>query len=75
MVKAALKQYEQADQFYQQALKIHKQVGDVYHERDTLNNLGNLYKQWGQQSKAKQYFDQAREITRKLESGKAKKKL
>jgi hypothetical protein len=32
--------------------------------------MGNLYKQWGKQAMAKQYFDQAREITCKLQKGK-----
>jgi len=69
-VHAALKQYQEASRSYQEAVEIDKQVGNLSNERDTLNDMGNLYKQWGHQAMAKQYFDQAREITCKLQKGK-----
>ena len=47
-------------------------MGDVRGEERTLNDLGKVYEKWGQPSKARQYYEKARDIKSKLERVKVK---
>jgi hypothetical protein len=59
-------------EYYERSLEIERKVGDVRGEERTLNDLGKVYEKWGQPSKARQYYEKAREIKSKLELVKVK---
>src|SRR6266516_264062 len=53
-------------QFYERALLINREVGDRQGEGSTLNNLGRVFDDLGEHTKAKAVFEQALYIFREL---------
>jgi tetratricopeptide (TPR) repeat protein/CHAT domain-containing protein len=51
---------------FQQALKIAQKVGDRENEGESLNNIGKVYASLGQNAKALEYFEQARDVFENL---------
>jgi tetratricopeptide (TPR) repeat protein len=58
--------YSQTQAYFEEALAIHKEVGDIRGELSVLNNLGHLYENYGQLQKAVEYYSQAGEICQKI---------
>lgn len=61
-----LGQYAKAIEHHEQALVIHRQIGNVHGEGNTLGNLGNPYQNLGQYAKAIDYYEQALAIHRQI---------
>src|SRR6185437_7426015 len=61
-----LGQPEEARSYYEQALAIHREVGNRAMEGTTLNNLGTLAHSLGQPEQARAYFDQALAIFQEI---------
>jgi tetratricopeptide (TPR) repeat protein len=61
-----------ASEHYERFLEIERKVGDVRGKERTLNALGKVYEKWGQPSKARQYYEKARDIKSNLERVKVK---
>jgi tetratricopeptide (TPR) repeat protein len=59
-------QYDQALQNYQQALVIHREVGNRPMEGATLSNIGETYQAQGQYDQALENFQQALVIIREV---------
>jgi tetratricopeptide (TPR) repeat protein len=59
-------QYDEALNYYNQALVIAREVGDRVGEGDTLTYIGFVYKAKGQHDQALEYFNQALVITREI---------
>jgi len=59
-------QYEQALEYYNQALPISREVGDRSGEATTLNNIGLVYRSIGQPQQALEYYNQALPISREV---------
>lgn len=58
-----LKDYPKALEYYQQVLKIAREIGKSnYEETMALKKIGNLYKIMGNDSKAKEYLKQSEEL-------------
>ena len=51
--------YNQAVQTHQEALVIHREVGDRAGQGTTLSNIGGVYKSTGQPEQALEYFGKA----------------
>ncbi len=62
----ALGQKQQALWYFEQALTITREVGDLRGEGRTLNNLGAVYNALGQKQEALRYYQQALTITREV---------
>jgi tetratricopeptide (TPR) repeat protein len=54
-----LGQKQEALKYYEQALRIRREVGDRGGEGTTLNNLGGVYDDLGQKQEALKYYEQA----------------
>jgi tetratricopeptide (TPR) repeat protein len=63
---AALGDPRKAIQYYEQALKISRAIGDQRVEGNSLGSLGNAYRDLGQPDKAIEYHEQALKIARKI---------
>jgi tetratricopeptide (TPR) repeat protein len=61
MVEQEQRQWEQAEQYYQQALQIYIEYNDRYTQASTYHQLGLLEQQRKQWSQAREYFLQALE--------------
>ncbi|HZA25416.1 MAG TPA: tetratricopeptide repeat protein [Dehalococcoidia bacterium] len=59
-------QYREALNYYQQALVIHREVGDRTAEGATLNSIGAVYRSLGQYDQALQNYQQALVIRREV---------
>ncbi|MEM9274300.1 MAG: tetratricopeptide repeat protein, partial [Cyanobacteria bacterium P01_F01_bin.143] len=57
-----LRQYEQAKDYYQQALDIYIEYGDLYEQAHTYGQLGMLAEELSEFKQAKSYYLQALEI-------------
>ena len=57
---------EKALQKFEQALSIWQRVGEKKGEAACLNNIGLVYKSWGQYAKALEYYEKSLEIRRKI---------
>lgn len=57
---------EQTRIYFEEALGIHREVGDFRGELSVLNNLGLLYDNFGQLQKAVDFYEQAQEISIKI---------
>ncbi|MCJ7622245.1 MAG: CHAT domain-containing protein, partial [Anaerolineaceae bacterium] len=66
MAYLALAEYEQAEQYLQQALTIMQGQNDLYREAYVLNSLGELYFQISEYEQALGYLVQALEIQQKI---------
>ena len=53
-------------EYYEQALAIHKQVGNPRGEGETLNNIGSAYNNLGEYPKALEYYEQALAIHKQV---------
>ncbi|MFM6097027.1 MAG: tetratricopeptide repeat protein [Dolichospermum sp.] len=62
----SLGQYQTAIDFYQQSLKITREIGDVRGESISLNNLGNAYYSLGQYQTAIDFYQQSLKIKREI---------
>ncbi len=62
----SLSEFNQAIDFYQQALEICKEIGDRSGQANSLNNLGNGYYSLGQYQQAIQLYQQSLEIAREI---------
>ncbi|MFM6269940.1 MAG: tetratricopeptide repeat protein, partial [Dolichospermum sp.] len=60
----SLGQYQTAIDFYQQSLKITREIGDVWGESNSLGNLGGAYNSLGQYQTAIDFHQQSLKITR-----------
>ncbi|MBO0723438.1 MAG: tetratricopeptide repeat protein, partial [Blastocatellia bacterium] len=49
---------------FNESLMIRREIGDHYHEANSLNNIGNLYYILGEKQKALEYFNEALPIFR-----------
>jgi tetratricopeptide (TPR) repeat protein len=58
-----LGEIRKAIEYYENALKISKEIGDKHIEGNSLGNLGNAYSQLGEARKAITYYEQAWEIS------------
>ncbi len=67
MVAQDLRQYDQARDYYQQALEIKIEFGDRYSCASTYHQLGNVAQELRQYDQARDYYQQALEI--KIEFG------
>lgn len=67
-----LKQYQKAIVYYQQALKISRQIGNQTTESITLSNLSSCYGCLQQYQLASQYFEQALTLACKINHREAK---
>jgi hypothetical protein len=65
-VYVGIGQLQQALNFYQQALPIRKEVGDLSGEADTLIGIGTVYYQIGQLQQALNFYQQALPIKREI---------
>ncbi len=65
-VSNVLGQKQQALNYYEQALRIMREVGDRPGEGTTLNNLGHVYDDLGQKPKALDYYEQALRLRREV---------
>jgi len=61
-----LGQYEKALSYYEEALKIRREIGDVKGEGGCLNNIGIVYRNLGQYEKALSYYEDSLEIFREI---------
>jgi CHAT domain-containing protein/Tfp pilus assembly protein PilF len=61
-----LDQYPKALEYHQQALAIHREIGDRRQEGGQLTNIGNVYNRLGQYLKAVEYYQQASNIFREV---------
>ncbi|TFI52508.1 tetratricopeptide repeat protein [Mastigocladus laminosus UU774] len=59
-------EYAEAEQLYQDALAIYRELGDEDMETNALNNLGNVARSQGQYDRAESYYKQALAIAEKL---------
>ena len=57
---------QEALKYYEQALRIKREVGDRGGEGTTLNNLGGVYNALGQKQEALKYYEQALRIKREV---------
>jgi tetratricopeptide (TPR) repeat protein len=57
---------EKALQKFEQALSIFQRVGQKKGEAACLNNIGLVYRSWGQYAKALEYYEKSLAITRKI---------
>jgi tetratricopeptide (TPR) repeat protein len=55
-----------AIEYYEQALKISKEIGDRRGEGNHLGNLGNAYSDLGEPRKAIEYYEQALKISKEI---------
>ena len=58
--------HDTAIKLYNEALKIHDEIGDLYGKLKTLKDLGTIYLYKGERSKASNYYLQSFEIARKI---------
>ncbi|HYB01681.1 MAG TPA: tetratricopeptide repeat protein, partial [Ktedonobacteraceae bacterium] len=63
-----LGQKQEALKYYEQALRIRREVGDRGGEGTTLNNLGRVYYDLGQKQEALKYYEQALRIFGEVEN-------
>jgi len=63
-----LGQKQEALKYYEQALRIRREVGDRGGEGTTLNNLGRVYDDLGQKQEALKYYEQALELHKKVQN-------
>jgi tetratricopeptide (TPR) repeat protein len=63
---STLGQKPKALEYYEQALRIWREVGDRAGEGTTLNSLGAVYDALGQKSKALEYYEQALQISKEV---------
>ena len=61
-----LGELRKAIEYYEQALKIAREIGDRRGEGTSLGNLGNAYTDLGQPVKAIEYYEQALKISREI---------
>ena len=61
-VAQELRQYQQAQDYYQQALEIKIEYGDRFSQADTLHNLGVVAEESRQYQQAQKYYQQALDI-------------
>jgi len=59
--------YQKAIKYYEDALKIHKELDDKQGIRADLGNLGVVYSELGDYSKAIKYYEEAMEIAKQLD--------
>jgi len=64
---AELGEYRKAIELYEQALEIHRWIGDVRGEGSDLGNIGVAYAELGEYRKAIEFYEQALEIARRVE--------
>jgi tetratricopeptide (TPR) repeat protein len=57
---------KKAIDYYEQALKIAREIGDIRGEGNRLGNLGNAYSALGDAKKAIDYYEQALKIAREI---------
>jgi len=62
----ALGEHRRALEYYEQALTIHREVGNRVVEATTLNNIGMVYRALGDNRRALEYFEQALPIHREV---------
>jgi len=58
-VYSDLGEQAKALEYFEQALPLHKAVGNRAGEAATLNNIGGVYSDLGEQAKALEYYEQA----------------
>ena len=58
--------HSQSREYFEEALNIHKEVGDFRGELSALNNLGNLFEILGQLQKSIHFYKQAGDICQKI---------
>jgi tetratricopeptide (TPR) repeat protein len=58
-VAIELREYDQAQQYYQQALAIYVEFGDRYSQANTYHQLGNVAIELREYEQAQQYYQQA----------------
>lgn len=58
--------YTQSQAYLEEALAIHREVGDIRGELSALNNLGHLFEALGQLQTSVAYYQQAGEICEKI---------
>jgi tetratricopeptide (TPR) repeat protein len=63
---SVLGQKQEALKYYEQSLRINKEVGDRGVEGTMLSNLGAVYDDLGQKQEALTYYEQALQITREV---------
>jgi len=61
-----LGQMRQAQEYFEQALRLRRRAGDLKGEGATLNHLGRVYADLGEMEQAKQYLEQALHIRREV---------
>lgn len=54
--------------YYEQSLKISREIGDISTEGVCLGNLGLAYRNLGEPKKAIEYYDQALKIAKEIEN-------
>jgi tetratricopeptide (TPR) repeat protein len=54
---------------YEEALAIDKRLGQEGNVATRLNNIGGVYKSWGQYDKAIKYYEEALAISKKTWAG------
>ncbi|MDW5552019.1 tetratricopeptide repeat protein [Methanosarcina sp.] len=59
-----LGEYRKAIEYYEQALKISREIGDRRAEGTWIGNMGNAYSDMGEPRKAIEYYEQALKISR-----------
>jgi tetratricopeptide (TPR) repeat protein len=59
-------QKPKAIESYSRAAELFQKVGDRFGEASTLRNIGNLYNDLGDKTKAKEFFDRADAILSKI---------
>ncbi|MCI0526395.1 MAG: CHAT domain-containing protein, partial [Nitrospira sp.] len=59
-------EYPKALSYYQEALKIKKELGDKEVKGATLNNIGGIYNSTGEYPKALSYYQEALKIVKKI---------
>ncbi len=57
--------FPEAEHHYLEALRVAHRISPL-HEAKTLRNMGQLYKTWGNYTKAEQYYTQALEVFKKM---------
>ncbi|MGB5772089.1 MAG: tetratricopeptide repeat protein, partial [Crocosphaera sp.] len=62
MVAQEKREWQQAEQYYQQALDIKIEYGDRYSQASTLHCLGSVAEEVGELTQAKSYYLQALQI-------------
>ena len=58
--------YAESQAYFEEALEIHRAVGDLRGELSVLNNLGHVLELLGQPQKALQFFEQALNASQKI---------